>query len=68
MSGNLSMPSRHAQLFELLRQSNLSARTDLRLRIEKNRRRNGGGESSLAMGFLELAQKSWGAPDPASGG
>lgn len=68
MSESAIMPPRHAQLFELLRQSNLSARTDLRLRIETNRRRNCGGEANLADHVLQLAQKSWGAPEAVARG
>jgi len=64
MSGTANPAHRHAQLFELIRQSNLSERTDLRLRIEKNRRRNAGTEAGQVESFLMSAQKSWTAPGP----
>jgi hypothetical protein len=66
MSGTAFQARRHAQLFELIRQSNLSERTDLRLRIEKNRRRNAGTEAGQAESFLLSAQKSWSEPGPVS--
>ena len=57
-----SAPPRHAQLFELLRQENLSDRTALRLRLDQRRRRRETDDDALAAGFLKQAQNSWAAP------
>ncbi|WP_406644741.1 hypothetical protein QEZ52_12775 [Aliisedimentitalea scapharcae] len=54
-------PPRHAQLFELIRQENLSDRISSRLKFKKRRR---SPVSQTHRQFLERANQSWGPPRP----